>query len=152
LTEVDHLARRFNELGTEAHRVYPDEASGDELFTAHGKTFDLVYRHLFVHRLSEIPNPFLQAFFAGDAARASLLLNGPAAHVEVKSNFALLSSTLDDPALAAAAGLTPEELQAIRDSVPWTRLLAPGPARVPDGAMVPDLVSHVAAHPEAFVL
>src|SRR5262249_26318610 len=145
-------ARRFGELGTEAHRVYPDEASGDELFTAHGKTFDLVYRHLFVHRLSESPNPFLEAFFAGDAAPGSLLLNRPAAHVEAKSNFALLSSALEDPALAGAAGLTPEELEAIRESVPWTRILAPGPARLPGGQRVRDLVSHVAAHAEAFVL
>src|SRR5262249_20397069 len=82
----------------------------------------------------------------------SLLLNRPAAHVEAKSNFALLSSALEDPALAGAAGLTPEELEAIRESVPWTRILAPGPARLPGGQRVRDLVSHVAAHAEAFVL
>ena len=152
LSEVDHLVRRFGELGTEAHRVYPDEAGGEGMFTAHGKTFDLVYRHLFVHRLSETPNPFLEEFFAGQTAAGSLLVNRPAAHVEAKSNFALLSRTLDEPPLARAAGLSPEELGAIRAAVPWTRMLAPGPARGPDGEAVRDLVTHVAAHPERFVL
>ena len=152
LSEVDHLVRRFGELGTETHRVHPDEAGGAGAFVAHGLTFDLVYRHLFVHRLSETPHPFLEAFFAGQAGRDTLLLNGPAPHIEAKSNFALLSRAADEPALATAAGLGPEELAAIRRAVPWTRMLAGGPARLPDGAEVPDLLAHVAAHPEAFVL
>ncbi|HZJ55560.1 MAG TPA: hypothetical protein VFD38_15580 [Myxococcaceae bacterium] len=152
LSEVDHLVSRFAELGTEAHRVYPDEASGGELFIAHGKTFDFVYRHLFSHRLRETPHPFLEAFFAGEAAPGSLLFNHPAAHVEAKSNFALLSRALEDPALAAHAGLGPEELEAIRRAVPWTRVLAPGPARGPGGEAIPELVAHVAARPEEFVL
>jgi hypothetical protein len=152
LTEVDHLVARFAELGTEAHRVYPDEASGDALFTAHDKTFDLVYRHLFVHRLSETPQPFLEAFFAGEVARDSLFFNHPAAHVEAKSNFALLSRAVDEPDLAATAGLGPEDLEAIRRAVPWTRVLAPEPAQGPGGEALPDLVAHVAAHPEGFVL
>jgi hypothetical protein len=152
LTEVDHLVARFGELGTEAHRVYPDEASGDDLFTAHGMTFDFVYRHLFVHRLAETPQPFLEAFFAGTAARQTLLFNHPAAHIEAKSNFALLSRALEDAALASAAGIGPEELEAIRQAVPWTRVLAPGPARGPGGERIADLVSHVAAHPDGFVL
>jgi hypothetical protein len=152
LTEVDHIVSRFRELGTEAHRVFPDEASGGELFTAQGKTFDFVYRHLFVHRLAEVPHPFLEAFFAGEAARGSLLFNRPAAHVEAKSNFALLSRALEDPALASAAGLVPEELDAIRRAVPWTRVLGSGPARGPGGELIPDLVAHVAAHPDGFVL
>jgi hypothetical protein len=152
LSEVDHLVKRFGELGTETHRVYPDEASGDARFTAQGKAFDFVYRHLFVHRLSETPSPFLESFFAGQAAPGSLLLNRPAAHVEAKSNFALLSRALEEPALATAAGFGPEELEAIRQAVPWTRVLVPGPVRGPGGRMLSDLVAHVAAHPESFVL
>jgi hypothetical protein len=152
LSEVDHLVRRFGELGTEAHRVYPDEAGGEEMFTAHGKTFDLVYRHLFVHRLSETPNPFLEAFFSGQAAGGSLLVNRPAPHIEAKSNFALLSRALEEPALVKAAGLGPEELGAIRAAVPWTRMLAAGPVRGADGEAVRELVAHVADHPERFVL
>jgi hypothetical protein len=152
LSEVNLLVKRFGELGTEAHRVFPDEAGGSEQFTAHGLAFDLVYRHLFVHRLAETPSPFLEAFFAGDAAPGSQLFNGPAAHVEAKSNFALLSRAVDEPPLAALAGLDPESLAAIRSSIPWTRLLVDGPARGPGGESIARLVGHVAAHPEAFVL
>jgi hypothetical protein len=152
LTEVNHLVRRFGELGTEAHRVYPDEASGAEQLTAHGLPFDLVYRHLFVHRLAETPSPFLEAFFAGDTGTGSQLFNGPAAHVEAKSNFALLSQAVDEPALAARAGLDAEMLEAIRTSVPWTRRLVDGPARGPHGEAIAGLVGHVAANPGLFVL
>ena len=152
LSEVDHLVRRFTELGTEAHRVYPDEASGGEQLTAHGLGFDLVYRHLFVHRLAETPSPFLEAFFAGDAAPGSQLFNGPAAHVEAKSNFALLSQATDDRALATRAGLDAEMLEAIRTSVPWTRRLVDGPTRGPHGEAIAGLLGHVAANPGMFVL
>jgi hypothetical protein len=152
LSEVDHLVERFRALGTEAHRVYPDEASDGELFTAHRLPFDFVYRHLFVHRLSETPHPFLEAFFAGEAAPGSLLFNHPAAHVEAKTNFALLSRALEEPRLAVGAGLDAEELEAIRLAVPWTRVLAPGHARGPGGEAIPNLVAHVADHPEEFVL
>lgn len=152
LSEVDHLVSRFAELGTEAHRVYPDEASGTDLFMAHGLTFDLVYRHLFVHRLSEMPSPFLEAFFAGEAAPASLVLNGPAPHIEAKSGFALLSRAVAEPALAEAAGLDAEALEAIAAAVPWTRGLVHGPTRGPGGESIGELVAHVAAHPSSFVL
>src|SRR5262249_22558444 len=96
LSEVNLLVKRFGELGTEAHRVYPDEAGATDPFPAPGLPFDLVYRPLSVHRLAETPSPSLEAFFAGDAAPGSQLFNGPAAHVEAKSNFALLSQAVDD--------------------------------------------------------
>jgi hypothetical protein len=41
--------------------------------------------------------------------------------VEVKAVFALLSQATEDDALARAAGLTADELEAIAASVPWTR-------------------------------
>jgi hypothetical protein len=152
LSEVEHLVSRFSQMGTETHRVYPDEASGGDLFSAHGLSFDLVYRHLFVHRLAETPSPFLEAFFAGEAAPGSVLLNGPAAHVEAKSNFALLSRAVAEPALAEAAGLDAGALGAIAAAVPWTRPLVHGPTRGPGGETIRELVGHVAATPTAFVL
>jgi hypothetical protein len=152
LSEVEHLVSRFAELGTEARRVYPDEASGTDLFMAHGLAFDLVYRHLFVHRLSETPSPFLESLFAGEAAPGSLVLNGPAPHIEAKNNFALLSRAVAEPSLAEAAGLDAEALEAIAAAVPWTRSLVRGPTRGPGGESIPELVAHVAAHPASFVL
>jgi hypothetical protein len=61
--------------------------------------------------------------------------------VEVKAVFALLSSCLEDAALAKAAGLTADEVEAIDQAVPWTRVFR-GDA----------LVATVAADPERYVL
>ncbi|RKH91895.1 hypothetical protein D7Y04_42890, partial [Corallococcus sp. AB038B] len=76
----------------------------------------------------------------------------PASQVEVKSTFARLSQALAEPALAEAAGLTAEELEAVRTSVPWTRIFKTGPASGPDGGQLDDLVAEVARTPARFVL
>ena len=152
LTEVHYLAQRFRALGTEAEVVHPDEFSGTSTVQAHGRQFDLVYRHLFIRRLDEAPNPWLEALFAAPDRRGCVLLNGPAAHIETKTNFVLLSRALVEPELAARAHLTDAELEAVRQTVPWTRRLLPGPGQDKDGGSVLDLVAHVAAEPARFVL
>ena len=53
LTEQRYLCERFREWGADADVVYPDELSGDDAVRANGKTYELVYRHLFVRRLEE---------------------------------------------------------------------------------------------------
>jgi hypothetical protein len=152
LSEVAYLAQRFGALGTEAEVVYPDELSGTDAVHARGKRFDLVYRHLFIRRLDEAPNPWLEALFSAPERFGAVLLNGPAAHVETKANFALLSRAVVEPGLLARARLTPGELDAIRETVPWTRRLLGGPALDPDGVAVGDLVTRVASEPARFVL
>jgi hypothetical protein len=152
LTEVRYLAERFRALGTEAEVVHPDELSGTAAVQARGRRFDLVYRHLFLRRLEDAPNPWLEALFSAPERYGCVLLNGPAAHIEVKTNFALLSRALVEPELAARAHLEPAELDAVRETVPWTRRLLVGPGRDPDGAAVFDLVARVAAEPARFVL
>jgi hypothetical protein len=152
LTEVQHLVERFSALGTDTELVYPDELSGTDAVLAGGVPFDFVYRHFFIRRLEESPNPWLEALFSRPADFGAVLLNGPAAHVETKANFALLSRALDEPGLAQRAHLEERELQAIAQTVPWTRVLAPGPAVDPDGLAVADLVARVAAEPARFVL
>jgi len=152
LTEVVHLAERFTSLGTEAAVVHPDELSGRGEVLAHGRRFDLVYRHLFVRRLEDARHAFLESLFERPEAFGAVLLNGPAAHIETKANFALLSRAVEEPALAARAGLTPEELAALRASVPWTRMLERAPGLDPEGRAVPDISERVAAEPARFVL
>jgi hypothetical protein len=152
ITEQRYLCERFREFGADADIVHPDEVSGDEYFEVRGKRYDLVYRHLFVRRLEETPAPWVQDFFGTVPGRKAVLLNPPASPVEVKSTFALLSQALVEPALAGAAGLSPEELEAIRASVPWTRPFRHGPGVGPDGSRVTDLVALVAAEPKRFVL
>jgi hypothetical protein len=151
LSEVNHLVRRFGELGTEAHRVYPDEAGGDAEFTAHGgpSTWSIATSSC---TGSPRPTPVPRGLLCRGRGARFPALQRSAAHVEAKSNFALLSRVVDEPALAALAGLDPEALGTIRATVPWTRLLVDGPARGPHGEALQGLVGHVAAHPEAFVL
>ena len=152
LTEQHYLCARFREFGADADVVHPDEVSGEEHFEVRGKRYELVYRHLFSRRLEESPAPWMEEFFGTVPGRKAVLLNPPASPVEVKTTFALVSQSLEDPTLADAAGLTPEELEAIRVSVPWTRTFTHGPGKGPDGSTVADLVTRVAADPERFVL
>jgi hypothetical protein len=152
LTECRYLVERFGELGVETDLVHPDELEGDDAVRAHGKTYDLVYRHLFVRRLEENPSPWVVDFFRKTPDPRALLLNPPAAHVETKTNFALLSQAGAEPDLAASAQLTEEELEAIREAVPWTRPLRHAPGQSPDGEPLSDLAEYVIAHPDRFVL
>ncbi|HYX90556.1 MAG TPA: hypothetical protein VE782_03260 [Myxococcaceae bacterium] len=152
LSEQRYLAARFTEMGTEAEVIHPDELSGDEWVEARGRRWDLVYRHLFVRRLEQTPAPWVERFFSTFWRWKTVLLNPPSAQVEVKASFALLSRALASTPLAAEAGLTEDEVEAAREFVPWTRLLAKGPSETPDGTRVGDLVAFVAAHPDRFVL
>jgi hypothetical protein len=152
ITEQRHLAARFTELGTEAHVVHPDELSGDRVITAGGRTFDLIYRHLFVRRLEETPAPWVSELLSQVPSPRVVVLNPPASQVEVKTSFAMLSRALAEPELARAADLSEEELAAARAAVPWTRPFRAGPSHDPDGQSVPDLVARVAAEPSRFVL
>ncbi|OJH38485.1 hypothetical protein [Cystobacter ferrugineus] len=152
LSEQRYLCERFREFGMDADVVHPDEVSGEEHFEVRGKRYELVYRHLFTRRLEETPSPWVEDFFSTVPGRKAVLLNPPVSPVEVKTTFALVSRALMDAAFAAAAGLTPEELEAIRVSVPWTRPFRHGPEQGPGGEPVADLVARVVAEPSRFVL
>lgn len=144
LTEQHYLCERFRELGADADLVHPDQLSGTDAVIAHGKTYDLVYRHLFVRRLEEADlagAEYVRALLAEKNGTRAVVLNPPASHVEVKAAFALLSQAADEADLARDAGLTEEELAAIREAVPWTRPFR-GDA----------LVAQVAADPDRYVL
>jgi hypothetical protein len=144
LTEQQYLLERFREWGADADLVHPDQLSGTDAVRAHGKSYDLVYRHLFIRRLEE---PGMQgadavkALLAEPNGARAVVLNPPASQVEVKAVFALLSVALEDGALAREARLTPDELEAIAAAVPWTRPFR-GDA----------LTAEVAANPDRYVL
>lgn len=152
ITELNYLAERFREFGADADVVHPDEVSGEDAFLARGKRYDLVYRHLFVRRLEQTPSPWLEDFFGTVPGKKAVFFNPPNSQVEEKATFALLSQALASPELAEGAGLSPEELEAIRASVPWTRRFKRGPAVGPGGENLEDLVATVAAEPRRFVL
>jgi hypothetical protein len=132
--------------------VFPDQLSGTDVLEANGKRYDLIYRHLFVRRLEETPSDYVLDFLKRTPDPRAVLLNPPAAQVETKTNFALLSQASAEADLALAADLNDEELTAIREAVPWTRPLRRYPGLTPDGERVADMAEYVAAHPDRFVL
>lgn len=143
VTEQRYLCERFRDFGADADVVHPDQLSGTDAVRANGKTYDLVYRHLFVRRLEEGHDgaEYVKGLLAEKNGTRAVVLNPPASQVEVKAVFALLSSAVEDQALAAQAGLTADELNAISASVPWTRVFR--------GAA---LTEQVAADPDRYVL
>ena len=152
LSELRYIAQRFGELGTPTQVVFPDELGGGERLQARGRTFDLVYRHLFVRRLHEIDAPFLAEFFSEYPNPRAAMFNPPAAQFEIKTTFALLSEALVNPSLAARAKLEQGELDAIRAAVPWTRAFRPGAITDAVGRSIDDAIGYVASQPSRFVL
>ena len=143
-TEQNALCERFREWGADADIVHPDQLSGADGVYAHGKKYDLVYRHLFVRRLEEADMAgaeYVRALLAEPNGTRAVVLNPPASQVEVKAAFALLSQALEERDLAEAAGLSNDELEAIDAAVPWTR-----PFRT-EG-----LLEKVKANPDRYVL
>ena len=144
LTEQKYLQDRFREWGAEADIVHPDQLSGTDAVMANGHKYDLIYRHLFVRRLEEpdlVGADFVKALLAEPNGTRAVVLNPPASQVEVKAVFALLSQALDDRALSKEAKLSEVELEAIKESVPWTRPFRGDALR-----------AEVIANPDKFVL
>lgn len=124
-TEQKYLCERFREWGAEADVVHPDQLSGDDAVKANGKTYDLIYRHLFVRRLEEENMQgadYVKALLAEPNGTRAVILNPPATQVEVKSVFALLSeASTGDSRIIRELRLNEPEMAAIKESVPWTR-------------------------------
>lgn len=151
--ELEYLVARFQALGGDARIVHPDELDlRDGWLHAHGVRCDVLYRHVFLSRLDVSPAPALDRALAVPAELRTVLRNTPAPHLEMKSTLALLSRCAAEAAFAARVGLTDDELAAIAATLPWTRLLRAGPARLADGNDATDLVAHVAANREAYVV
>lgn len=144
LTEQLWLRDRFRDLGADADVVHPDQLSGDDAVRANGKAYELVYRHLFVRRLEEAGMQgadYVTRLFQEKNGTRAVVLNPPASQIEEKLVFALLSQALKDEGLRKSAGLDDEELDAIRDAVPWTRPF------FDEG-----LAKQIAAEPDRYVL
>ena len=125
LTEQKYLCERFADLGADADVVHPDQVSGDDAVRANGKTYDLIYRHLFVRRLEEPGMEgagYVRQLLAEPNGKRAVVLNPPASQVEVKAVFALLSEATENRSIAEAAHLSLAELEAIAATVPWTRV------------------------------
>jgi hypothetical protein len=145
LTEQQYLCQQFRDFGADADIVHPDELSGDDSVSARGKTYDLVYRHLFVRRLEEPDlqgSSYVTELLRNPEMKNGVVLNAPASHVEAKRVFAWMSQAVDGSSeFASAAKLSADELQAISESVPWTRIFDS-----------PEIAEKVAGNPKEYVL
>ena len=56
----------------------------------------------------------MEDFLGTVPGKKAVFLNPPTSQMEVKTTFALLSQAVAEPELAEGAGLSPEELEAIR--------------------------------------
>lgn len=148
LTELTYLRDRFQAAGFDARIVHPDELawSGNALHA--GAPLDLVYRHLFLSRLEDTASDALERAMSSGSMSRTLVLNRPAPHLEMKSTLALLSQAADDDAFSRSVGLAPDERDAIRVHVPWTRWLRAG---LP-GQDVDEIRARVRTNPRDFVL
>jgi hypothetical protein len=143
--------RAWRAAGHRVRHAVVDEVrlGADGRCTAGGESFDLVYRHIFARRV-DLASDFGRALV--DPPPGCIVVNPVVSPLEVKGMLAFLHGALDDAALARALALGDAERDAVARLVPWTRLLVPGPATLPDGSTAPDLPAWVAAHPERLVL
>jgi hypothetical protein len=108
--ELRRLAAHFRQMGHEARNLVPAECEPER--------WDVLYRHVWASRVDPSA-PFARAL--RDPARF-VLVNPVNGLLEAKALFARLSECAGDPALAARAGLDPEELAAAA-RLPVTRRL-----------------------------
>jgi hypothetical protein len=149
--ELEHYARRWSALGHHALIAAPDELrrEGDRALVA-GRPIDLLYRHIFARRLDP-DGEFAKMCLAADRFH---VLNPIASHLEVKGMLGLLSQAAapDGDRFAHLIGLPDEERAAVERAVPWTRILASGPASGPDSERIPELVGWVRENGARLVL
>lgn len=119
LGELKWLEKRWSELGFESVLVTPHhlERRGD-LWFAHARPCDLVYRHIFASRLTN--EEILQAL---TESLETHIYNPISAHYESKAFFAILSYLAADEELCDASGISKDEARAIERRVPWCRVI-----------------------------
>jgi hypothetical protein len=146
--ELEHYVHRWSALGHEVMLVTPAEVRIDGARGMVGDVApDLFYRHIFARRLDPACD-FARMCLSAQTFR---VLNPIASHLEVKGMLGLVSSAAGTQA-AERIGLTDDEQDAIVRTVPWTRLLIPGPTLGPDGVYIADLAAWVRAHGKELVL
>ncbi|HYX33847.1 MAG TPA: hypothetical protein VE954_12095 [Oligoflexus sp.] len=147
--ELQWLQKKWQEQGHETLVVTPDA-----LVIKQGQLYalniplDLVYRHIFAHRLPRA-SAFAEACLHADRYR---VFNPIAAHLEAKSTLAELSRQAADPRLSQALALHDDEIKATLRRVVWSRILKRQETSGPDGSRISDLITWVQAHSNDLVV
>lgn len=144
--EFDLICERFQRHGIPARFVDPRELTyKDGELSAGGQPIDLIYRRALTSELlgrEDEVKPLFEAY----KARVVCVVNSFRAKLLDKK---MLFAMLHDERITKL--YTPEEAQAIRRHVPWTRKIAECKTTGPDGAEI-DLVAWIAQHKNDLVL
>jgi len=138
--EFDLICERFNRHGIPARFVDPrDLEYKDGELSAGGQVIDLIYRRLLTSELLGREDE-VKALIEAYKARVVCVVNSFRAKLLDKK---MLFAMLHDERIAKL--YTPEEAEAVRKHVPWTRRIAEQKTTGPDGStidLVPWLLSH----------
>lgn len=145
---LHHLARRWQELGLDAHacRAEDLEVRGGRVWLG-GRAVDIVYRLFLMDDFLQpeglaIVGPLLEA-----ASRGEVKIFTPL-DSELLGNKSALAMISDDRNRHL---FSPDELASFDRIVPWTRQVRPGPVTLEDGTRV-DLLDYAAEHRADLVL
>ncbi|MBK8258064.1 MAG: hypothetical protein IPK82_36030 [Polyangiaceae bacterium] len=144
--ELEAVCERFQRHGIPASFVDPrDLEYKDGELSAGGKPIDLIYRRALISELLAREDE-VKAFFEAYKARVVCVVNSFRAKLlDKKMLFAMLHDS------RVTKLYTAEEAAAIARHVPWTRRVAEGKTKGPDGTEI-DLVPWIAQHKNDLVL
>lgn len=144
--EFDLICERFQRHGIPARFVDPRElVYKDGELSAGGQPIDLIYRRALTSELLGREDE-VKALFDAYKARVVCVVNSFRAKLLDKK---MLFAMLHDDRISKL--YTPEEAEAIRRHVPWTRKVAEGKTKGPDGAEI-DLVPWIVQNKNDLVL
>lgn len=144
--EFDLICERFQRHGIPARFVDPRELTyKDGELSAGGQPIDLIYRRALTSELLGREDEVKPLFDAYKARVVCVVNSFRAKLLDKKMLFAMLH----DERITRL--YTPEEAQAIRRHVPWTRKVAEGKTTGPDGSEI-DLVPWIVQHKNELVL
>lgn len=117
--ELIWFEKTWTELGYQTIRVTPDQlARVGDVWLAHNQPCDIVYRHIFASKLAE--TSFADCLKKN---KQHHIYNPVSAHYESKGFLALVSHIAADEDLARQVGFSSNEVLAIEQRVPWTRVM-----------------------------
>lgn len=130
LGELRHYVREFAKDGRRVAHAWVDEVAVDAAgqITAHGQSWDAVYRHIFARRVDPA-SPFAALLADPHERRVQNPVTSP---LEVKGVLGLLSAAAEGEN-AGEWRLNEFEADLVKRRIPWTRVVSGGSTVLPDG-------------------
>ncbi|MBC7661578.1 MAG: hypothetical protein H7249_17920 [Chitinophagaceae bacterium] len=140
LAELKWLQREWQDSGFAVLLLRPEDLTiKNQSLWNESTPIDLVYRHIFAHRLSP-HSPFAAACLNSELYK---VFNPISAHLEAKGLLAQVSRIAADDTLSLGARLNEAERNAVNSRVVWSRPMAKGLAHSPELEALDDLIDWV---------